>query len=123
MSERYSRNFLVSEFRSPDGKDKAARMDPVFMTKLQAIRDELGKSIVINSAIRSKEHNRLVGGKSNSQHLVRPCACADISTKGWHPTTKHKFLELVFRYGFTGVGVADTFVHIDLRKQRSIWTY
>ena len=120
---QYSRNFSIKEFASPDGKDKSARMDPSFITKLQAIRDEMGKSIVINSAIRSKEHNKKVGGKSNSQHLKRPCACADISTKGWHPAVKHRFLELAFKFGFTGVGVADTFIHLDLRKQRSTWTY
>ena len=47
VGEGYSRNFLESEFRSLDGKGKAARMNPVFITKLQANRDELGKSIVI----------------------------------------------------------------------------
>lgn len=37
--------------------------------RLDEIRERYGKPIIINSGYRCKELNKIVGGKSNSQHL------------------------------------------------------
>ena len=37
--------------------------------KLQALRDRLGKPMIVRSACRSPEHNRAVGGAKASKHL------------------------------------------------------
>ncbi|WP_246448865.1 D-Ala-D-Ala carboxypeptidase family metallohydrolase [Paracoccus amoyensis] len=39
------------------------------LDKLQALRDRLGKPLIVRSAYRSPEHNRTVGGATRSKHL------------------------------------------------------
>ncbi len=39
------------------------------LDKLQALRDRLGKPMIVRSAYRSPEHNRAVGGATRSKHL------------------------------------------------------
>ncbi len=39
------------------------------LDKLQALRDRLGKPLIVRSAYRSPEHNRAVGGAGRSKHL------------------------------------------------------
>jgi hypothetical protein len=39
------------------------------LDKLQALRDLLGKPLVVRSAYRSPEHNRAVGGATRSKHM------------------------------------------------------
>jgi len=50
---------------------------------LEEVRKVLGRPLHINSAFRSVEANRLVGGKSTSQHCKG--AAADIKVKGMTP--------------------------------------
>jgi len=51
--------------------------------KLEAIRELLGKPIVITSGFRTAEHNRSVGGAKFSQHLYGKAA--DIVVPGLSP--------------------------------------
>jgi hypothetical protein len=51
--------------------------------KLEEVRKVIGKPIMINSAFRSKEVNKAVGGVSSSQHCLG-CA-ADIRVPGMTP--------------------------------------
>ena len=44
-------------------------VDERAMDMLQALRDEIGKPMILNSAYRSPEHNRAVGGATRSKHL------------------------------------------------------
>ncbi len=87
--------------------------------QLQIVRDIIGKSIIINSAYRTKEHNQVVGGKPNSYHLT--AKAVDIKVSGISPTDLAiyfaKFTE------FNGYGVAYGFLHIDLRDKFTIWKY
>ena len=39
------------------------------LDKLQALRERLGKPLIVRSAYRSPEHNRAVGGATRSKHL------------------------------------------------------
>ena len=125
---RYTKNFTVAEMASKDGKDTEARMCPAFMKKIQALREDFRHPMRITSAIRSLEHNEAVGGSPKSQHLTRPCIAADVSTAGWDSAKLHRFVDLVFQHGFTGIGIADDFIHIDTRKTANrmgprLWTY
>jgi zinc D-Ala-D-Ala carboxypeptidase len=44
-------------------------IDVPALDKLQALRDRLGKPLVVRSTYRSPEHNRAVGGATRSKHL------------------------------------------------------
>ena len=92
------------------------------MVKLQALRDAIGKPFIVNSAYRSPEHNRRVGGASRSQHLHG--RAFDISMANHHP---HAFEMAARRGGFNGIGTyppkngAYNFLHIDTRQNYASW--
>jgi zinc D-Ala-D-Ala carboxypeptidase len=45
------------------------KLHPLALDKLHALRDRLGKPLVVRSAYRSPEHNRNVGGAPASKHM------------------------------------------------------
>lgn len=65
---KLSANFTVKEFACKDGSDSVL-VDTALVEVLQKIRDYFGKPVIINSAYRTPEHNRKVGGSSGSYHV------------------------------------------------------
>src|SRR5690554_1702858 len=53
------------------------------LDKLQALRDRLGKPLIVRSAYRSPEHNRAVGGATRSKHM--DSAAVDIAMADHDP--------------------------------------
>ncbi|MBT8169864.1 D-Ala-D-Ala carboxypeptidase family metallohydrolase [Falsiruegeria litorea] len=85
------------------------------MDKLQALRDQLGVPLILNSAGRSPEHNRAVGGAAKSEHLKG--RAFDVSMTNHDP----ELFELAARaVGFTGFGFypRNNFIHIDTGHDR-----
>lgn len=85
------------------------------MDKLQALRVRCGKPLIVLSAYRTQEHNKAVGGASNSQHLLGKAV--DISLANHEPRT----LEVQARLtGFNGIGryPKNNFLHIDVGPHR-----
>ena len=122
--ERYTKNFTVAEFASRDGKDRDARMCPVFMDKLQVLRDAWDAPLIITSGMRSRDHNIAVGGSKNSQHLKRPGIACDIACIDWGAYHRHRFIKLAMQYGFKGIGISKNFIHLDMREHMSsLWIY
>ena len=80
---------------------------------LQPIRDKLGKPMTVSSGYRNKEVNKLVGGKSNSQHLTG-CAC-DFTVKGM---TVDQVYEFIKNGGFSYDQLIHegTWIHISYKK-------
>lgn len=118
-------NFKLSEFRCKDGTDVPAELMPnvqKLANELQRLRDELGLPIKINSGYRTKSYNKKIGGASNSMHVQ--AKAADIVVTDITPTNLYKRIEKLIEEGkvnFKGVGVYDTFVHVDVRDRRSRW--
>ena len=118
-------NFNLSEFRCKDGTDVPAELLPnvqKLANELQKLRDELGLPIKINSGYRTKSYNKKIGGASNSMHVQ--AKAADIVVTDITPTNLYKRIEKLIEEGkvnFKGVGVYDTFVHVDVRDRRSRW--
>ena len=118
-------NFKLSEFRCKDGTDVPAELLPnvqKLANELQRLRDELGLPIKINSGYRTKSYNKKIGGASNSMHVQ--AKAADIVVTDITPTNLYKRIEKLIEEGkinFKGVGVYDTFVHVDVRDRRSRW--
>jgi len=87
------------------------------LRKLQALRNRIGKPMIITSAYRSPEHNAAVGGAKNSRHVVGDAF--DVAMTNHDPT----YFEAQAReVGFTGFGFygpgRGSFIHIDCGRKR-----
>ena len=97
-------------------------MDVDFLAKLDKAREYADLPFIINSAYRSPEHNAKVGGKPGSSHIKG--LAVDISAKD--SRTRFLVLDALFAVGFTRIGIADSFIHVDSdigKSQNVIWTY
>ena len=85
------------------------------LDKLQALRDRLGKPLIVRSAYRSPEHNRAVGGAARSKHMVG--AAFDIAMANHDPVA---FEAAAREVGFLGFGFypRSGFIHVDLGPSR-----
>ena len=94
------------------------KMDAEFVAKLKKFEAAWNKKLVVNSAYRCAKHNKAVGGKPNSKHLV---GCAvDITVL---PSDRFEFLNMAVDYGFKGIGIGQTFIHLDNRNKPALWLY
>jgi len=110
---------MTKYFNELDNLDK---MDADFLTALDEARELAGIPFKINSAYRTPEHNAKIGGKPNSSHLKG--LAVDISVTN----SRQRFIVLnaLISVGFNRIGIADTFIHVDLDRDKSqqvIWTY
>lgn len=85
------------------------------LDKLQALRDRLGKPLIVRSAYRSPEHNRAVGGAKASKHMEG--AAFDIAMANHDPVA---FEAAAREVGFLGFGFypRSDFMHVDLGPTR-----
>ena len=85
------------------------------LDKLQALRDRLGKPLIVRSAYRSPAHNRAVGGAARSKHLHG--TAFDIAMTNHDPVAFEAAARAV---GFKGFGFypRSGFMHIDLGPAR-----
>ncbi|TCO68500.1 YcbK family protein [Rhodovulum euryhalinum] len=86
------------------------------LDRLQALRDRLGKPLIVRSAYRSPGHNRAVGGAPRSKHMDG--AAFDIAMANHDPVA---FEAAAREVGFLGFGYypRSGFMHIDLGPARS----
>jgi hypothetical protein len=95
--------------------------DPDLLDALQALRLELGRPLRVNSGRRCRLHNAAVGGAPLSMH-TRAIA-ADVSVAGWDDAARRALLLGARRLGFTGLGYARAFLHLDRRLRPAEWDY
>lgn len=112
-----SDNFKVKEFACNDGSDTVLISDEL-VDLLQKIRDHFGVAVTINSGYRTSTYNKKVGGATNSQHVKG--TAADIVVKGVDPLTVAQYSEHLMPDS-GGIGVYQTFTHVDVRTSRSRW--
>jgi hypothetical protein len=91
--------------------------------ELDKIREQFGdRPITVTSWLRPPAINRIVGGVSNSQHLLG--WAVDIQIEGYSPHIVAKKLDPTWA---GGLGDSATFTHLDLRhllgKGRARWDY
>lgn len=110
-------NFKVKEFACNDGSDTVLISDEL-VDLLQKIRDHFGVAVTINSGYRTSTYNKKVGGATNSQHVKG--TAADIVAKGVDPLTVAQYAEYLMPNS-GGIGVYQTFTHVDVRTSRSRW--
>lgn len=108
-NDNVTKDFKYKEFASKDGAN-TMKLDIKAVQKLQELRDGLGVPIMINSAYRSPNHNRNVGGASKSRHLYGDAF--DIRVPGYTPLQIANYARYL---GFTGISAYNTFTHVDTR--------
>lgn len=90
---------------------------PDFLDRLQALRARIGQPLIVTSAHRCPQWNAFVGGAPLSQHKH---IAVDLRLRGHNRSELKHHAEEV---GFNGLGLARSFIHLDLRGQRTIWFY
>ena len=116
-NKQVSTNFKVREFACTDGSDPIF-IDSELVVILQKVRNHFGKPVTITSAYRTPTLNKSVGGTTYSQHLYG--MAADIKISGVTPKKVADYAETLLP-GKGGIGVYDTFTHIDVRATKARW--
>jgi len=114
--------FNYYEFDSPDVQGSGQLMDKQILEMLDLVREKFAKPIHINSGYRTSAHNTKVGGKQNSSHLKG--LAVDIACN--NSRDRHELLWCLQDVGFNRIGIAKTFIHVDIDKDKDknvIWTY
>lgn len=115
---RLSKDFRRAEFTCHCGCGFDTP-DSALVAGLQELRDALGRMVTINSACRCAQHNKKVGGVPDSQHVYGKAA--DIVVQGMSPQDVLRAAEGIDVFERGGIGVYDTFVHVDVRGKRARW--
>lgn len=93
-----------------------------FLELLEDARFSLGQPMIITSGYRCPLHNANVGGVPGSSHTKGVA----VDIKCSNNNHRFKLVAALIDAGFTRIGIANTFVHVDLDKtkpQERIWTY
>tara|TARA_E500000318_G_C3426271_1_gene159301 strand:+ start:7 stop:363 length:357 start_codon:yes stop_codon:yes gene_type:complete len=114
--------FKYHEFDSPDKPGSGHNMQLSFLELLDNARQIAGIPFKINSGFRTPEHNEKVGGAESSSHLRGHAADIHVSSS----TYRYEILSALLEAGFTRIGIAKNFIHVDndpIKTQKVIWTY
>lgn len=88
------------------------------MGLLQKIRDNIG-AIIINSGYRCPTHNAtLPDSSNNSMHMT---FATDVRPADNDPSKLFRIWHLAQNFGFKGIGIYDTFIHLDMRANEALW--
>ncbi len=102
-------------------KEIETNMNQEFLFVLDEAREFAGIPFIINSAYRSPEHPLSIKNPSSSH--IKGLA---VDIKATDSTTRFKIVKALVEVGFKRIGIADTFIHVDLdldKTQNVIWTY
>ena len=89
---------------------------------LDELREHCGFPFVITSGYRSPDHSIEKKKKTPGTHAQG--IAADIAVQ-YSGLQRYTIVKNAIKLGFTGIGVADTFVHVDIRATDTpvMWTY
>lgn len=115
--QKIAANFRAREFDCQGtGCCTTTPIDEELVHYLQKIRDHFGKPVYL-TAYRCKTHNaRTPNAAPNSYHVYGQAA--DFHIDGVAPAEIAKYAESI---GVKGIGLYDSFVHIDTRASKSFW--
>ena len=86
------------------------------------VREHFGAPIIINSGCRCAEHNAKVGGAKKSKHVFGQAADIRIAGPDSRAQEIYDYLDSLFPDSL-GLGIENRFCHVDIRKNKSRWTY
>jgi uncharacterized protein YcbK (DUF882 family) len=112
------KHFTLDEFDCKEtGKNHMSRG---FISLLDDLREECGFPFQITSGYRDPSHSEEVIKSKPGLHSLG--IAVDIRIH--HSDDRYKILEEAFKLGFTGIGIAKTFIHLDMRQTAPVvWVY
>jgi uncharacterized protein YcbK (DUF882 family) len=111
--EKLSEHFTDTEFVCKDGS-RLVMVHEKLPPLLEKIREHFKKPIVVNSGYRTPAYNYKVGGAKDSYHTKG--MAADIMISGVTPAEVGRIAR---KLGAGGVGVYNTFTHVDMGPVRT----
>lgn len=118
--EKVSPHFGVWEFKCKDNT-RVIVLDKALVELLEIIRLHYNKPLHINSGYRTVQYNASLKNSSpKSQHILGKAA--DIWLNGVSPKQLYSWLDSSYPNSL-GIGIYDTFVHVDVREGKSRWDY
>lgn len=118
-----TQSFRLSEFKCPCcGTALDGPQFRKFISTLQEARNAAGVPFVINSGYRCLKHNKKVGGVKDSAHTKGLA----VDIKVTDNVTRYKILQGLLFCGFTRIGLARGFIHVDVddtKPQEVCWFY
>lgn len=98
-----------------------------FLLKMDEAREIAGIPFVVNSGARCINHNRMVGGKDESSHIASEDKMAKaMDIRVMNSGERYVILSALIKAGFNRIGIADSFIHVDLdldKPKNVVWTY
>jgi LAS superfamily LD-carboxypeptidase LdcB len=125
-STRLSESFTVGEFtRSGSDYFDKARIDPDLIRCLQKLRDHVGKPVQITSSYRPYAYNvKLYRARKKEPTQSRHSSGQAVDVRIAGMTGMQIAKTALDVCGTTlGIGIANTFAHIDVRPRWDRWTY
>jgi zinc D-Ala-D-Ala carboxypeptidase len=111
MTGRY-KYFKTEDFDCQETGEN--QMKPIFIHKLDTLREACGFPFIVTSGYRSPNHSI---EKKKTKEKVGTHAqgiASDIRYKGG--TQLHTIVQEAMALGFTGIGIHRSFVHVDIRE-------
>lgn len=113
-------HFKVREFACSDGSD-VVFVAPSLVDILEAIRVHFGRPVKVTSGYRTVSYNASIKNSSKKSQHCNGLA-ADIQVEGHTPVEVYNYAcSLLGDHG--GVGIYNTFVHVDVRASKSRFDY
>lgn len=115
--------FPAKELKCKCGKCNGGEMNDAFMAKIIQLRLNYNKPILLSSAFRCVEHNKLVSDSTKSAHCLG--RAVDIYVNSGN---KYEILRLAILLGFKRMGFGKSFMHLDDMTEEEgylqvWWTY
>ena len=110
--------FNIAEFNCQHTGEN--RMEQAFLDKLDALREHCGFPFVITSGYRSPDHPLEAGKEIPGTHAQGIAADIKITSSA----QRYSIIKGALEHGFTGLGVAGDFIHLDTRGSVPVmWVY
>lgn len=113
--------FKVEEFNQPNFPESWRKMDLNLLMLLDKIRHRAGIPFKINSAYRSPEYNKKIGGVSNSAH----CLGKAVDIAATDSKSRFLIIEAAIHFGIQRIGIDKNFIHLDIKDEpiEVAWLY
>jgi uncharacterized protein YcbK (DUF882 family) len=100
------------------------RISKNLVSKLDAIREEIGRPLQITSAFRCSEYQQVLRKNGISTVVAKKSTHEDGEAADARPMDKNMagFLEVCEKH-FESIGIASSFLHLDTRSGKRRWNY